>query len=61
MANGYIAVVRPRAHVKKHSPTTAATPRRRLLAEWSRVLALAAGDIDEEAFRDWVAGHSYQV
>ncbi len=24
-------------------------------------LALAAGDIDEEAFRDWVAGHSYQV
>ncbi len=66
MATGFIAVVHPRVHAKKYRPITAATPRRRLLAEWSRLLGrarhlrtrlpeLSGAPAVDSAVGDWLA------
>ena len=66
MANGCIAAVRPRAHAKKHRTPITTTPRRRFLAEWSRVLSrarilrtrlpeLSPAPAVDSAMADWLA------
>ena len=66
MASAVISAAHPHAHAKKHRPPTPTTPRRQVLAEWTRLLGrartlrtrlpeLAPSPAVDAVVRDWLA------